>query len=209
MSSAAITSASARARTSPAEASLTRPSGVPARTNAPVGADSGRGRSPPHPTIVGMTTLATAPPAAVTRPGAAPADPTRPGADPPDARVRAGPGGHRGRRRRAAAAEPAGRRPAAAAPRLPSDAAPRLVGHRRDQRDRGVVRFWQLGFRTDGGTPIFDEKYYALNSWEVLTNGGYEANPGYGVVVHPPLGKQLIAIGEWLFGYNAHWAGGS
>ena len=65
-----------------------------------------------------------------------------------------------------------------------------------------VLRFWQLGYRTDGGTPIFDEKYYALNSWEVLNNGGYEANPGYGVVVHPPLGKQLIAIGEWLFGYN-------
>jgi dolichyl-phosphate-mannose-protein mannosyltransferase len=66
-----------------------------------------------------------------------------------------------------------------------------------------VVRFWQLGFRTDGGTPIFDEKYYALNSWEVLNDGGYEANPAYGVVVHPPLGKQIIAIGEWLFGYNA------
>jgi dolichyl-phosphate-mannose-protein mannosyltransferase len=66
-----------------------------------------------------------------------------------------------------------------------------------------VLRFWQLGFRTDGGTPIFDEKYYALHSWEVLTNGGYEANPGYGLVVHPPLGKQVIAIGEWLFGYNA------
>ena len=65
-----------------------------------------------------------------------------------------------------------------------------------------LVRLWQIGFRTDGGTPIFDEKYYSLNSWEVLNDGGYEANPGYGVVVHPPLGKQIIAIGEWLFGYN-------
>ncbi len=66
-----------------------------------------------------------------------------------------------------------------------------------------IIRFWQLGYRTDGGTPIFDEKYYALNSWEVFNDGGYEANPAYGVVVHPPLGKQIIAIGEWLFGYNA------
>ncbi|WP_422392125.1 dolichyl-phosphate-mannose--protein mannosyltransferase [Nakamurella antarctica] len=66
-----------------------------------------------------------------------------------------------------------------------------------------LVRFWQLGFRTDGGTPIFDEKYYALNSFQVLTNGGYEDNYAYPVVVHPPLGKQIIAIGEKLFGYNA------
>ena len=32
---------------------------------------------------------------------------------------------------------------------------------------------------------------------------GIEENPAFGVVVHPPLGKQLIAIGEWLFGYNS------
>ncbi len=65
-----------------------------------------------------------------------------------------------------------------------------------------MVRFWQLGYRTDGGTPIFDEKYYSLHSWQVLFNGGYEDNFAYPVVVHPPLGKQIIAIGEWLFGYN-------
>jgi dolichyl-phosphate-mannose-protein mannosyltransferase len=66
-----------------------------------------------------------------------------------------------------------------------------------------VVRLFEIGFRTDGGTPVFDEKYYALHAWEVFNNGGYEGNPAYGVVVHPPLGKQLIAIGEWIFGYNA------
>ena len=36
----------------------------------------------------------------------------------------------------------------------------------------------------------------------MLRNGGVEDNPGYELVVHPPLGKQLIAIGEWLLGYN-------
>lgn len=66
-----------------------------------------------------------------------------------------------------------------------------------------IVRFWDLGGKTDGGTPIFDEKYYAIHAAEVLRNGGIEDNPGFGVVVHPQLGKQLIALGEHLFGYNA------
>lgn len=72
----------------------------------------------------------------------------------------------------------------------------------------GFLRFWNLGYATDGagpgqqGTPLFDEKYYAVQAAEVLRNGGVEDNQAYGVVVHPPLGKQLIAIGEWLFGYT-------
>ncbi|WP_375296032.1 dolichyl-phosphate-mannose--protein mannosyltransferase [Saccharothrix sp.] len=66
----------------------------------------------------------------------------------------------------------------------------------------GVVRFWNLGFPTDKGTPIFDEKHYVPQGAQVLRNGGYEDNPGYELIVHPPLGKQLIAIGEWLFGYD-------
>ncbi len=36
----------------------------------------------------------------------------------------------------------------------------------------------------------------------MLRNGGVEDNPGYELVVHPPLGKQLIALGELAFGYN-------
>lgn len=65
-----------------------------------------------------------------------------------------------------------------------------------------VTRFTMLNYPTDAGTPVFDEKHYAPQAWQVLTGGGVEDNPGYGLVVHPPVGKQLIAIGEALFGYN-------
>ncbi len=66
----------------------------------------------------------------------------------------------------------------------------------------GVVRFWDLGFPTDKGTPVFDEKHYVPQTWQVLRNGGYEDNPGYELVVHPPLSKQLMAIGQGIFGYD-------
>jgi dolichyl-phosphate-mannose--protein O-mannosyl transferase len=65
-----------------------------------------------------------------------------------------------------------------------------------------VLRLQNLGIPTDGGTPIFDGKYYAAQAWQMLRNGGIEDNPGYEFTVHPPLSKQLIAVGEWLFGYN-------
>jgi dolichyl-phosphate-mannose-protein mannosyltransferase len=67
----------------------------------------------------------------------------------------------------------------------------------------GVVRFANLGYPTDAGTPIFDEKHYVPQAWQMLRNGGVEDNPGYELVVHPPLGKQLIALGELVFGYDA------
>ena len=65
-----------------------------------------------------------------------------------------------------------------------------------------LTRFMNLGSPTDSGSPIFDEKHYAPQAWQLLGNFGVEDNPGFGLVVHPPLGKQLIAIGEALFGYN-------
>ncbi len=65
-----------------------------------------------------------------------------------------------------------------------------------------VVRFVNLDRPTDGGTPVFDEKHYVPQAWQILRNGGVEDNPGYELVVHPPLGKQLIAVGEWLLGYD-------
>ncbi|MGQ0574151.1 MAG: dolichyl-phosphate-mannose--protein mannosyltransferase [Pseudonocardia sp.] len=66
----------------------------------------------------------------------------------------------------------------------------------------GVVRFANLGLPTDAGTPVFDEKHYVPQAWQMLRNGGVEDNPGYALVVHPPLGKQLIALGELAFGYD-------
>ncbi|HEY1441264.1 MAG TPA: dolichyl-phosphate-mannose--protein mannosyltransferase [Mycobacterium sp.] len=65
-----------------------------------------------------------------------------------------------------------------------------------------VTRFINLGSPTDGGTPVFDEKHYAPQAWQLLHNHGVEDNPGFGLVVHPPVGKQLIAFGEAIFGYN-------
>lgn len=66
----------------------------------------------------------------------------------------------------------------------------------------GFIRLQNLGYPTDKGAPVFDEKHYAPQAWEMLRNGGYEDNPAYELTVHPPLSKQLIAAGEWLFGYN-------
>jgi dolichyl-phosphate-mannose-protein mannosyltransferase len=65
-----------------------------------------------------------------------------------------------------------------------------------------VTRFLNLGSPTDAGTPIFDEKHYAPQAWQMLHNHGVEDNPGFGLVVHPPVGKQLIALSEAVFGYN-------
>lgn len=51
---------------------------------------------------------------------------------------------------------------------------------------------------------IFDETYYAKDAWGLVSKGvewNYKDNaPSY--VVHPPLGKWLIGIGEWAFGYS-------
>ena len=65
-----------------------------------------------------------------------------------------------------------------------------------------ITRFWALTHPTDKGTPVFDEKHYAPQAWQMLHNHGVEDNPGYGLVVHPPVGKQMIALGEALFGYD-------
>jgi dolichyl-phosphate-mannose--protein O-mannosyl transferase len=50
---------------------------------------------------------------------------------------------------------------------------------------------------------IFDETYYAKDAWGLIQRGvewNYKDNaPSY--VVHPPLGKWLIGLGEWAFGY--------
>lgn len=71
-----------------------------------------------------------------------------------------------------------------------------------------LTRFVALGKSTASGTPVFDEKHYVPQAWDMVLSwqnpvvGGIESNPGYGLVVHPPLGKQLLALGEWVFGYS-------
>ncbi|MGW3622172.1 dolichyl-phosphate-mannose--protein mannosyltransferase [Streptomyces sp. NPDC000880] len=81
----------------------------------------------------------------------------------------------------------------------------------------GVLRFWNLG---KPNAVIFDETYYAKDAW-ALINQGYEgswpkdidkailANPDKvpvptdpGYVVHPPVGKWVIGLGEQFFGFT-------
>jgi dolichyl-phosphate-mannose-protein mannosyltransferase len=46
---------------------------------------------------------------------------------------------------------------------------------------------------------VFDEAYYPPEAHDFLV-WGHEYNRGYTFIVHPPLGKIIIAGGEWLFG---------
>ncbi|MET9897990.1 phospholipid carrier-dependent glycosyltransferase [Streptomyces sp. NPDC006446] len=81
----------------------------------------------------------------------------------------------------------------------------------------GLMRFWNLG---SPKAVIFDETYYAKDAW-ALIHRGYEVNwakdandlvlQGNGnvriptdaaYVVHPPVGKYVIGLGEWMFGFN-------
>ncbi|SOC47204.1 Dolichyl-phosphate-mannose-protein mannosyltransferase [Blastococcus aggregatus] len=52
------------------------------------------------------------------------------------------------------------------------------------------------------GQLIFDEAYYPPEAAELL-RWGHEYNRGYTFIVHPPLGKWLIATGEALFGNDS------
>jgi dolichyl-phosphate-mannose--protein O-mannosyl transferase len=62
-----------------------------------------------------------------------------------------------------------------------------------------VSRVWGINYPAD---LLFDEAYYPPEAHEML-RWGYEYNRGYTFIVHPPLGKWLIAAGEQVFGYNA------
>ncbi|MFI5957783.1 dolichyl-phosphate-mannose--protein mannosyltransferase [Cryptosporangium sp. NPDC051539] len=73
----------------------------------------------------------------------------------------------------------------------------------------GLVALLALVLRLVGlgtpGTKIFDEVYYAKEAHDLL-QAGVELNKegdGPGYVVHPPLGKWMIALGEHVYGYNA------
>jgi 4-amino-4-deoxy-L-arabinose transferase-like glycosyltransferase len=51
---------------------------------------------------------------------------------------------------------------------------------------------------------MFDELYYATEAHTMLQHGVEwdESNNTAKYVVHPPLGKWCIALGEWLAGYD-------
>src|SRR5215467_10543765 len=78
----------------------------------------------------------------------------------------------------------------------------------------GFLRFYRLGVPR---AVVFDETYYVPDAWSILKHG-VEFNHPKNVnallvsgnthiltspaeyVAHPPLGKIMIALGEWLFG---------
>ncbi|WP_161216140.1 MULTISPECIES: phospholipid carrier-dependent glycosyltransferase [unclassified Streptomyces] len=81
----------------------------------------------------------------------------------------------------------------------------------------GLLRFWNLG---SPRAVIFDETYYAKDAW-ALVHRGFEVNwdknandlvlQAHGhlaipadaaYVVHPPVGKYVIGLGELMFGFN-------
>jgi dolichyl-phosphate-mannose-protein mannosyltransferase len=66
----------------------------------------------------------------------------------------------------------------------------------------GWLRFDRLSIPS---ALVFDETYYAHDSWSLLHHG-VELDKNYvsaAFVVHPPLAKWMIAIGEAIFGYNS------
>ena len=97
------------------------------------------------------------------------------------------------------AEEPARRRrargPLAMGP-LPDDRALSWVATGFVTAVAALVRLWGIGFPP---ALQFDEIYYATEGAEMLRQG-YENNPGYMFIVHPPLGKWLIAGGIAVFG---------
>ncbi|MPQ99401.1 phospholipid carrier-dependent glycosyltransferase [Modestobacter sp. I12A-02628] len=62
-----------------------------------------------------------------------------------------------------------------------------------------VSRVWGISYPPD---LLFDEAYYPPEANEML-EWGYEFNRGYTFIVHPPLGKWFIALGEQVFGYDS------
>lgn len=81
----------------------------------------------------------------------------------------------------------------------------------------GVLRFWNLG---SPKAVIFDETYYAKDAW-ALVHRGFEVNwdknandlvlsmgdkvripSDAAYVVHPPVGKYVIGLGELMFGFD-------
>ena len=68
------------------------------------------------------------------------------------------------------------------------------------------LRFHRLGVPQ---AKVFDEVYYSHDAWSLLHHGvelnAHDNGPGF--VVHPPLGKWMMAFGEWIFGTTAQCVG--
>jgi dolichyl-phosphate-mannose--protein O-mannosyl transferase len=60
----------------------------------------------------------------------------------------------------------------------------------------------RLVFLSYPSDKLFDEAYYPPEAHELL-RWGFEYNRGYTFIVHPPLGKWFIALGEAVFGYDS------
>lgn len=63
-----------------------------------------------------------------------------------------------------------------------------------------VTRFWGLGSVTDRGTPVFGEKHYAPQSFNIAQLGIERTRLRVGRA--PPVAKQIESIGGMLFGYT-------
>jgi dolichyl-phosphate-mannose--protein O-mannosyl transferase len=61
------------------------------------------------------------------------------------------------------------------------------------------TRLWDVGIPSN---KMFDEAYYATEAQEML-RWGYESNPGFMFIVHPPIGKWLIALSSAVWGDNS------
>jgi dolichyl-phosphate-mannose-protein mannosyltransferase len=59
-----------------------------------------------------------------------------------------------------------------------------------------LSRLWHISYPHN---LLFDEAYYPPEAHDLLT-WGFEYNRGYSFIVHPPLGKWFIALGELMFG---------
>jgi dolichyl-phosphate-mannose-protein mannosyltransferase len=68
----------------------------------------------------------------------------------------------------------------------------------------GIGAILRLYGLTSAKGYVFDEVYYPTDAWDMLQHGVEwdEKNNGPAYVVHPPLGKWLIALGEKAFGNN-------
>jgi dolichyl-phosphate-mannose-protein mannosyltransferase len=76
----------------------------------------------------------------------------------------------------------------------------------------GIARFWRITrpgghSLTSQNQLVFDETYYAHDSWTLLHHGVEANGPGTGpgFVVHPPLGKWMMALGELLLDHGKQY----